>query len=249
MARPDMFRLADLEGKGAGLVAVEDISPGTLLISEPPVLRVTIMDGDLSPGASKDVSRQFSGMEEDQRKVVMRLANSYDDNNEILGIFRTNAMIISSSEAAVFPWVCRANHSCVPNCNYHHDSQTGLQHLYSATRILKGEELTVSYLPDNMLGCRAARQSHLMKSHRYPVTHLPIIITCTRHDYMYPSFSHVPVIITISHVPVLSCADAVMYSGSFVSAISAACRGITWRLTRREGRSTSGGSVSTFTTY
>ena len=189
MARPDMFRLTDLEGKGAGLVAVEDISPGTLLISEPPVLRVTIMDGDLSPGASKDVSRQFSGMEEDQRKVVMSLANSYDDNNEILGIFRTNAMIISSSEAAVFPWVCRANHSCVPNCNYHHDSQTGLQHLYSATRILQGEELTVSYLPDNMLGCRAARQSHLMKSHRYPVTHLPIIITCTRHDYMYPSLS------------------------------------------------------------
>ena len=181
MARPDMFRLTDLEGKGAGLVAVEDISPGTLLISEPPVLRVTIMDGDLSPGASKDVSRQFSGMEEDQRKVVMSLANSYDDNNEILGIFRTNAMIISSSEAAVFPWVCRANHSCVPNCNYHHDSQTGLQHLYSATRILQGEELTVSYLPDNMLGCRAARQSHLMKSHRYPVTHLPVMITCTRH--------------------------------------------------------------------
>ena len=40
------------------------------------------MDGELSQGASKDVSRQFSGMEESQRRTVMSLANSYEDNNE-----------------------------------------------------------------------------------------------------------------------------------------------------------------------
>ena len=126
-------------------------------------------------------------LDSEERATVMSLANYDDVSCDILGIFKTNAMNISPSEAALFPWVCRANHSCVPNCNYHHDSQTGLQHLYSATRILQGEELTVSYLPDNMLGCRAARQSHLMKSHRYPVTHLPVIITCTQHDYLYAS--------------------------------------------------------------
>ena len=133
-----MFRLTECEGKGAGLVAEEDIPPGTLLVSEPAVLRVTIMDGDLSPGASKDVSRQFSEMDEAQRRIVMSLANSYDDQNEILGIFRTNAMIISGSEAAVYPWVCRANHSCAPNCNYHHNNLTGEQELYSVTRIRQG---------------------------------------------------------------------------------------------------------------
>ena len=40
------------------------------------------MEGELSQGASKDVSRQFSGMEEEQRRTVMSLANSYEDNNE-----------------------------------------------------------------------------------------------------------------------------------------------------------------------
>ena len=43
------------------------------------------MEGELSQGASKDVSRQFSAMEEEQRKTVMSLANSYEDNNEAGG--------------------------------------------------------------------------------------------------------------------------------------------------------------------
>ena len=40
------------------------------------------MEGELSQAASKDVSRQFSAMEEEQRRTVMSLANSYEDNNE-----------------------------------------------------------------------------------------------------------------------------------------------------------------------
>ena len=63
-------------------MSLQDIPPGTLLISEPPILTVTLMEGELSQGASKDVSRQFSGMEEEQRRTVMSLANSYEDNNE-----------------------------------------------------------------------------------------------------------------------------------------------------------------------
>ena len=43
------------------------------------------MEGELSQGASKDVSRQFSAMEEEQRRTVMSLANSYEDNNEAGG--------------------------------------------------------------------------------------------------------------------------------------------------------------------
>ena len=46
----------------------------------------------------------------------MDLANNYDDADEVLGIFKTNGMIISPTESGLFPWVCRANHSCVPNC-------------------------------------------------------------------------------------------------------------------------------------
>ena len=54
------FQLTSYGDKGAGLVALVDIEPGTLLISEPAILRVTLINGDLSSGASKDVNRQFS---------------------------------------------------------------------------------------------------------------------------------------------------------------------------------------------
>ena len=70
---------------------VQDIPPGTLLISELPVLTVTLMEGQLSQGASKDVSRQFSAMGEAQRRTVMSLANSYEDNNEAGRMWRGNA--------------------------------------------------------------------------------------------------------------------------------------------------------------
>ena len=80
-------------------------------------------------------------MEAAERSVVMSLANNYlyEVSNEVLGIFRTNAMTLSPAEAALFPWVCRANHSCHPNCNYYHDPATGHQRLYCAAPVTRGQ--------------------------------------------------------------------------------------------------------------
>ena len=55
-----MFCLVPYGVKGAGLVAQRNIEAGTLLVSEPPALRVTLINGGLSSGAGTDVSRQFS---------------------------------------------------------------------------------------------------------------------------------------------------------------------------------------------
>ena len=80
----------------------------------------------MTSAAAKDLSRQFSSMSEEKRRVVTGLANTYQDEEAVLGIFKTNAMVISGTEAAVFPWVCRANHACVPNCNYSHQASSPL---------------------------------------------------------------------------------------------------------------------------
>ena len=106
-------------------------------------------------------------LDTDERATVMSLANYDDVSCDILGIFKTNAMNISPSEAALYPWVCRANHSCDPNCNYYHNSDTGHQELYCTRVIRAGEEVTVSYLPDNEIGRRETRRRHLMDSHRF----------------------------------------------------------------------------------
>ena len=55
-----LVSLEDCGTKGLGLVATSELLPGRLLISEPAILRVTLMGDSLSPGAAKDVSRQFS---------------------------------------------------------------------------------------------------------------------------------------------------------------------------------------------
>ena len=106
-------------------------------------------------------------MNNEERKVVTKLANNYDDNNEILGIYKTNAMIIIPSESVLFPGVCRANHSCVPNCNYIFNQQLGHQQLYCSKFITKDEELTISYLPDNLVGGVEERRKILLETHNF----------------------------------------------------------------------------------
>jgi len=162
-----MFKLVLMEGKGAGLVALRDIVAGTLLVSESPALRVTLLGGNLSPMAAVDVSRQFCSKSKEERKVIMDLANNYEDENEVLGIFKTNAMIISDSESALFPWVCRANHSCVPNCNYMWNEDLGEQQLFAMINIPVGIELTVSYLPDNLIEGVEERQKYTLQFHNF----------------------------------------------------------------------------------
>ena len=106
-------------------------------------------------------------MRSEERRIVTSLANNYEDVDEVMGIYKTNAMTISPSESALFPTVCRANHSCVPNCNYVYNAAKGRQELLTTRKIRPGEELTVSYLPDNMVGGRRERRKILMSIHKF----------------------------------------------------------------------------------
>jgi len=170
-----MFNLVKVGGKGLGYVALQELDPGTLLISEAPVLVVMLLGGSLSPGAATDVTRQFCGKNREERNEIMSLVNKYDDDSEILGIFKTNAMVVSQYQSALFPKICRANHACVPNCHYFWNSDIGEQQLYVGRKVRKGEEVTVSYLPDNFLGGREERRNFLLAKNNF----LCICETCT----------------------------------------------------------------------
>ena len=76
-------------------------------------------------------------------------------------------MIISSSESALFPWVCRANHSCVPNCNYMWNEEVGEQQMFAVEMIPVGTELTVSYLPDNFIEGVEMRRKMILEQHNF----------------------------------------------------------------------------------
>lgn len=107
----------------------------------------------------------------------MSLFNKYtDEDNEILGIFKTNAMVISGYQSCLFPQICRANHACVPNCNYFWNSELSQQQLYVCKKVVRGEEITVSYLPDNLLGGTEVRRGFLLQRNNF----LCVCATCTQ---------------------------------------------------------------------
>ena len=97
----------------------------------------------------------------------MDLANNYDDENEVLGIFKTNAMIISQNESALFPLLSRTNHSCIPNCNYMWNEEQGKQQMFAVKRIPAGSELTISYLPDNFIEGVEERRKVIFEHHNF----------------------------------------------------------------------------------
>ena len=98
---------------------------------------------------------------------MTNLANNYDDDNEILGVFKTNAMIISPNESALFPWVCRANHSCVPNCNYMWNEELGEQQMFAVRNLKAGTELMVSYLPDSFIEGVEERRKFILQNYNF----------------------------------------------------------------------------------
>jgi len=162
------YSLVPIGGKGRGLVTTQQIKAGSILISEPPSMVVFLMGGQISNKADVDVSRQFCSKNQQERREVMELVNNYEDyDSEILGIFKTNAMVISDFESALFPKICRANHACVPNCNYVWNGAVGEQQLLATRDLGPGEEMTVSYLPDSFLGGLKERREYLVTHHNF----------------------------------------------------------------------------------
>ena len=49
--------------------------------------------------------------------------------------------VFTSWKSALFPKICRANHSCVPNCNYVWNPELGQQQMFLVKKVNKGQIL------------------------------------------------------------------------------------------------------------
>ena len=78
-----------------------------------------------------------------------------------LGIFFTNDMNFDG-DAAVFPLISRANHSCVPNADFVTRGERRVQEVIATSNIASGEEITLSYLEAASAGSegRSGRQGY-----------------------------------------------------------------------------------------
>lgn len=158
-----MYALRDIPGKGKGLVAIRDIPRGTRILSETPIITVT-MGVAVVTQAEASIRRQVDALTKEQRQAFLSMHNIYPSPNaskRYTGIVRTNALPIEIDGigGGIFLEACRINHSCKNNAQKNWNTNIKRHTVHAITDIATGEEITITYL--GVLGGREARQRNL----------------------------------------------------------------------------------------
>ncbi|KAI0785784.1 hypothetical protein C8Q75DRAFT_309360 [Abortiporus biennis] len=169
------YEVQEIPGRGKGLVALQDLEAGDLIIAERPLtvsaqaIKAPPVDSSRINPKYNDIMKQYQDeyhilfqnladrMEPRQKAEFMGLVNSHehDGSGPIFGRIRTNSFGVtfkgdSSNELAnlcnvVGNIISRANHSCCPNSMFSFDEPSFSIELRAVRKIKKGEEITVAY--------------------------------------------------------------------------------------------------------
>jgi len=165
--------LCEVPGKGLGLVATRDLSPGSLVVAEQPLLvldpptdRKTLLktlgcdwckvNMRAPPEAVRAqiqqllVDRMVRRMPEGERETVMSFVDRAEEKGAQKtpwGVFLTNALPLGSyNKMGIFPTVARINHSCKPNAHHFYNPDTGEEEVWVVEAIPAGCEICISYI-------------------------------------------------------------------------------------------------------
>jgi len=154
------------------MVARKDLSPGTLIIFEKPLLvldpptdRKTLLktlgcdwckvDMRAPPEMVRAqiqrmiLEKSVKRMKEEEKEQFMALADKTANLNDKApwGIFLTNALPMGSYRVlGIYPTVARINHSCKPNAHHFFNEEDKSEEVWVMEPIKAGEEITVSYI-------------------------------------------------------------------------------------------------------
>ena len=167
--KPKRYGIIPVIGKGLGIVATQDILPGTRVMAEKPLIHIDSYDDSDGGEAFTDISRcldaylKFSQAEQENfmslhsyikpsldywRKDA--LANGLDEDDiapcvAVMAVYEVNCY--PAGEGSV---VCleasRLNHSCVPNVMHYWNEAIGRLTIHATKAISAGEELLTSYV-------------------------------------------------------------------------------------------------------
>lgn len=120
-----LYRQAPIDGKGIGMLATDDISPGTLILQERPLVMIPIASSMLYLSShEKLILAQLGKLTQEQKASYLALHNAIplDKLKPFQGIFATNSFGLGEEDnkagSAVFAIASRFNHSCSPNANF-----------------------------------------------------------------------------------------------------------------------------------
>ncbi|KAK4975419.1 hypothetical protein LTR42_004629 [Elasticomyces elasticus] len=156
------YKLADIPGKGKGLLATTILNPGTLLISEPPLFTTSSLTNPST--IEKDLSKIIRSLPKTAQRAFLSLHNNNPGPQPFTNIIRSNGYPLgpsNSSIGGIFPTVSRINHSCLPNAQHAYNPKIGRMQVHVLRPVASGDEITLSYTTG---GPSDVRQK-MLKSH------------------------------------------------------------------------------------
>ncbi|KAJ8118891.1 hypothetical protein OPT61_g221 [Boeremia exigua] len=146
MENPGMplFEIRDIPGKGRGLVARVEISVGTRVLCEEPILT----SQHLSPAnLEQDLAMRLKKMPKTSQRQFLSLHNNFPGRSPFSNTFKTNALPcgIDSPIGAVYPTIYLINHSCIANCHHSWNGLLEKETIHAVRPIAAGDEITISY--------------------------------------------------------------------------------------------------------
>ncbi|KAI1340959.1 SET domain-containing protein [Xylariaceae sp. FL0016] len=150
------YRLAEVPGKGMGLLATRRIRQGQRVMQQTPAV---VVNDEAVTSLGRDalaelLSQAMEALPAHHRGEVLGLSThsaARDHGDRVYKIFAKNSYTSGmhdgvSTFRSLYSIVSRINHSCRPNLAYYFDSSTFTHNVIAVRTIEAGEELTVSYI-------------------------------------------------------------------------------------------------------
>ncbi|RFU29990.1 hypothetical protein B7463_g6374, partial [Scytalidium lignicola] len=142
---PEYFKIEDIPGKGKGVIAIQDISPGTCIFREQPLFTTASLTSTATQ--ERDLASIVRSLPKGSQRAFLSLYNNNPGKEPLSNIVRTNAYPLGpgSSIGAIFPVIARFNHSCRPNTQHAWNKLLNMETCHVISPVKKGDELTLSY--------------------------------------------------------------------------------------------------------
>ncbi|CZT13475.1 hypothetical protein WAI453_012436 [Rhynchosporium graminicola] len=143
----NLWEIVDIPGKGKGIIVTQATTPGTLLLSEAPLLTTDVVSSIATAEADLETALSKLSLSEQENFRTLHTNFPENDDEKLIGIIRSNAYPLGSDTdvGGLFPEIARINHSCLPNSVQYWNELLGKQTIYAVRPMAKGEEITTCY--------------------------------------------------------------------------------------------------------
>lgn len=147
-----LWEIKDIPGKGKGVVSTKDILPGTLLLSEAPIITTECIKSspDDLDSTEHDLATTLAALPHNAQKAYRSLYNNHsvdDPSHPLVGILRSNGYPLGADAdvGGIFPDISRINHSCNPNAVQYWNPLLDKQTIHAVRTIPAGAEILTLY--------------------------------------------------------------------------------------------------------